>query len=386
MSHSEQIQSIVDLQEPILTVYVNTQNRNASHHPRVPVHAVWFRKAASVISRTLASHDETLFQTQVDRVDHFLEGRHPEEKALAIFAGPGTWTALPLHIGVENEIRWGKPAVGQLFQLQREHQPYGIVVVDHRAARYFQFFLGELTELGEKRFEIDKSGWKEKDLGHVAGEKIRKTRGTNRDLFEHRVQAQYEHLCHEAADEAVAFARQREFAALFLMGLEPLVGLIQKRFSRSSKAEVVLVPEDCGKFSSTKILRRLQPLMAEFEQKRQIVEVEQLLAAGRGTSTEADEVLARLQDGSIRTIVVAVDHDFHLRECGKCKAVDRSSDLMCPDCGGKRRAIALLDILPSLAAEQDTKVQFVAGKAAQILAQAGGIAGWLRQPAKAANG
>ena len=386
MSHSEQIQSLADLPLPILTVFVNTQNRNASRHPRVPVHDTWFRRTASEISQTLSTDEEALFQIQVGRIDHFLEGRHPEEKALVIFAGRETWNVIPLQSGVENEIRWGKPAVGQLFRLLHEHPPYGIVVIDHRAARFFQFFLGEFTKLGEKRFEIDKSEWKEKDLGHVAGEKIRKTRGTNRDLFEHRVEAQYEHLCREAADQAMALAKQRDFAAVFLTGLEPLVGPILKKFPRSFKAEVVLVPEDCGKFSPNRILRRLAPLMADFEQKRQIAEVEQLLAAGPGTLTEADEILARLQGGSIRAIVVAAGHDFHLRECEKCASVNRSSDPVCATCGGKRRTIALLDILPSLAAEQDTKVEFVTGKAAQLLASAGGIAGWLRQPAKAANG
>lgn len=386
MSHFEQIRSIAESQAPLLSVYLNTQNRNASRHPRVPVHVSWFRKTVSAISRTLTPQDEALFQTQVSRVEQFLEGRHPEEKALAIFAGRETWNMIQLQTGVENEVRWGKPAVGQLFRLLHEHPPYGIVVIDHRAARFFQFFLGELSELGEKRFEIDQSQWKEKDLGHVAGEQVRKTRGTNRDLFEHRVEAQYEHLCREAADQAMALAKQRDFAAIFLVGLEPLVGPIQKKFPRSFKAELVLVPEDYGKLLPNTIFRRLAPLMADFEQKRQIAEVEQLLVGGRGIVSEADEILADLQAGSIRAIFVAAEHNFYLRECEKCRSVNRSSDMVCPNCGGTRRTVTLLDILPSLAAEHNTKVQFVSGRAAQILASAGGIAGWLRQPAKAANG
>lgn len=126
--------------------------------------------------------------------------------------------------------------------------------------------------------------------------------------------------------------------------------------------------------------------MTDYEQKRQFLDVEQLLATEKGTVAEVDETLARLQDGSIRALVVAVDHDFHLRECESCATVNRSSDLVCTNCGGKRRTIALLDMLPSLAAEHGTKVQFVTGKVAKILAKAGGIAGWLRQPAKSAVG
>jgi hypothetical protein len=99
-----------------------------------------------------------------------------------------------------------------------------------------------------------------------------------------------------------------------------------------------------------------------------------------------DETLARVQDGSIRTLVLAADHDFNLRKCEKCGMVNRPSDLACTGCGGKRRNIALLDVLPSLAAEHGTKVQFVTGKAAHILTKAGGIAGWLRRPVSSAVG
>jgi hypothetical protein len=386
MSHSDQIQTIAESQEPILSAYLNTQNRNASQHPRVPLHLAWFRKMAASLSQTLPPQDSARFQHEVARVEHFLEGRHPEEKALAIFAGQETWNALPLQIGVENEIRWGKPAVGQLFRLQREHAPYGIVVVDHQAARFFQYFLGEFIELGEKRFEIDQSQWKKKDIGHVNSEKVRMSRGTNQDLFEHRLKAQYDHLCRDTTDQAMAYSKQHDFAAIFLVGLDQLVGPIQQKFPPSFRGRLVSVPEDYGKLSPSKILRRLEPLMADYEQKQQLLDVQQLLATEKGTVTDVDETLARVQDGSIRTLVLAADHDFNLRKCEKCGMVNRSSDLACTSCGGKRRNIALLDVLPSLAAEHGTKVQFVTGKAARILTKAGGIAGWLRRPVSSAVG
>jgi hypothetical protein len=386
MTRSDQIQTIAESQVPILTVYVNTQNRNASRHPLVPLHLTWLRKSAASFFRTLPPQEATLFQREVDRVGKFLEGRRPEEKALAIFAGAETWAVLPLPTGVNNEIRWGKAAVGQLFRLHREHTPYGIVVVDHRAARFFLFFLDELIELGEKRFEIDESQWKRKDLGHVASERIRKTRGTDHDLFEHRLEAQYERLCRDTADQAIAFSKKHDFATIFFVGPERLIGPIQKKFPPSFRARLVSVPEDFGKLPPSKILRRLEPMVAEYEQKQQILDVEQLLAAGRGTVTEGDETLARLQNGTIRAVVVAADHDFGLRECEKCGTVARSSDLVCASCGGKRQTIALLDILPSLAAKHGTQVEFVNGRAAHILTRAGGIAGWLRQPRKTAAG
>ena len=96
--------------------------------------------------------------------------------------------------------------------------------------------------------------------------------------------------------------------------------------------------------------------------------------------------MARLQKGTIRTLVVAADHDFQVRECAKCGALNRSSDLLCPDCGGERRNLALLDILPRLAATYGTAVQFVSGEAAEKLVVAGGMGGWVRQSTRSAAG
>jgi hypothetical protein len=126
--------------------------------------------------------------------------------------------------------------------------------------------------------------------------------------------------------------------------------------------------------------------VAEHERTRQIAEVDQLLSAASGTVTAPDEALAKLQKGTIRTLIVAAGHDFLVRECAKCGALTRSSDLLCPDCGGERRNLALFDILPHLAAARGTAVEFVNGAAAEKLVAAGGMGGWLRQSTRKAAG
>lgn len=386
MLHMKEIQTIAESPSPILTVYVNTQNRNASRHPRVPEHLAWLAKEARLLSRTLLPRDAERFGQELARVKSFLDGRHPEENALAVFASPGTWTVIPLHASIDNEMRWGQPAVGQLFRLLSEHDPYGVIVADHHAARFFRLHLGELTELDEKRYDIDESQWKRTDLGHIASERTRKAHGPDRDLYEHRLEAQYEHLYRETADRATALSKEHGFAGLFLAGPVPLLASLQTKFPPAVAGHVIPVPEDLGGFSPEEIRRRLEPLVADHERTRQIAEVEQLLSADSGTVTNADEALARLQNGTIRTLVVAVGHDFHVRECARCGALTRSSDLVCPDCGGERRTLALLDILPRLAAARGATVEFINGEAAQKLIAAGGMGGWLRQATRNAAG
>lgn len=54
--------------------------------------------------------------------------------------------------------------------------------------------------------------------------------------------------------------------------------------------------------------------------------------------------------------------------------------------GGERRTLALLDILPRLAAARGATVEFVNGEAAQKLTAVGGMGGWLRQATRTAAG
>jgi len=48
--------------------------------------------------------------------------------------------------------------------------------------------------LGVEIFDVDISQWKKKDLGHFAGERVRKTRGPQPEVFEDRLEAQYAKL------------------------------------------------------------------------------------------------------------------------------------------------------------------------------------------------
>jgi hypothetical protein len=381
-----QVPTIAKLPAPVLSVYLNTRNRNSSRQPRLPVHIAWFRKQVAGVAPTLPIQDRKQFLRQTERVEQFLEHRHPEEQALAIFASQKSWTVVRLQTNIESELRWGKPGLGQLYRLLNEHPPYGVIAIDHHAARFFVYRLGELASLREKVFDIDVSGWRRKDLGHFASERVRKTRGSNREPYEHRLEAQYERLCRETAEESVSFWKKLDFAGLFLVGPDQLTKLIRTKLSQPFSPRVFSISMDIVKFTPRSILRRVEPHVAEFEQKRQLASVEQILVEEGKFESNPDEILARLQRGSIHTLVVASDLDLKLHECTKCGLAARSADPFCTSCGGELRTASLLELLPGLAAVHHTKVQYVSGEAAKLLAKVGGIAGWSRQPNLLATG
>lgn len=379
MLRLEQLQKIAALPSPILSAYLNTRSENASRHPLAKTCLAWLRKKAASISRTLLPRDAERFREELRRIEGFLHDRHTEERALAIFAGPKAWAVFPLQIAVENELVWGQPAIGQLFRLLHERKSSCIVAVDHHAARFFAYSLGELTELARKKFEVDPSQWKKKSLGHLTSGRIQKMRGPFPDRFEHRMEVQYARLCRETAEQAAALSRQHGLAHIFVAGPDRLIRPMQTQFPPAFEEFVCLVPEDLGNFSPKELLQRLEPVIDEYEQKRQMAVVTRLLITDNGAVADLDETLAQLQNGRVRSVVVSRDFDLDLRQCRKCGLASRAADPVCAVCAGELRKVALRELLPALLAAHNTEVEFVNGKAARTLERAGGMGGWLRQ-------
>jgi hypothetical protein len=386
MIAANQIQTLASLKEPVVSVFLNTENPNPSRHPRVPADINWLRKNQAALEESLTVHEAKGFEKVFARVEEFLEDRHPQEKALAIFAGQNTWTVLPLETAVQNAIHWGKPAVGQLVRLLGEHSRYGVVAVDRNTARFFEFYLGEFTSLSEKQFEVDESQWKRTDVGHIATETMRKGHGPDRDLYDHRLDAQYERLWQDTAVHAASLVKQYGFAGIFLVGPERLVSSIHKHLAATAAdIPVVNVFEDLGQFAPKDIRRRIEPLIADYERTARLAEVRELLAADGGSVVDPDEALAKLQAGIIGTLFVAENHELHLRECVACLAVSRESGPVCAQCGGQRIDAAMTETLPRIALAKGTALSFVSGEAGDLLVKAGGIAGRLRQHKRTAR-
>ena len=74
-------------QAPVLSVYLNMMAQDPSRHPTVPPGVTWFRREAKSMSRASSPREAKELLREVQRVEEFLEGRHQQEKALAIFAG-----------------------------------------------------------------------------------------------------------------------------------------------------------------------------------------------------------------------------------------------------------------------------------------------------------
>jgi len=377
MRNTPLISHLSELASPILTVYVNTLSPQSSVHTPAAQHRAWLEQEAKRIAPAIAPHEERAIREQIVRVEEFLHKRTPEEKALVIFAGPQSWEVIPLHAEIENELHWGRPALTELEWFLSENKPHCIVVVDRKGVRFFRYWLGEMQELLEQKFDIDVSQWKKKELGHVAGQGVKKTRGSQRDTYRHRVEEQFSHLCRKAAATAKRLCERKALQEVFLVGSDRLTHPMEVEFQHGGRS-VVTIHEDFGGLALPELQERLKPAILAWEHKQESELVENLLGDEHKTVIGIDETLAQLQKGKVRTVVLARHLNGELRECIECGWTDRSADPVCPVCGRERRPVELREVLLDMVRTKDAQVEVVSGAAEEKLNQSGGLGGWLR--------
>lgn len=372
------VASLSELSGPLLTAYLNAQPSDPSQQPLAAEAVVWMQKQAKALAGSIPEKERKAFEKQVARIIEFFQDRKPEEKALAIFAGAGTWKTVPVQLRVENELHWGRPAATQLLWLLSEHKPHCVVVVDRKGARFFRHWCGEMEQLAIRKFAVDIPEWKKKDQGHVTAEGIKKTRGSQRDTYEQRMAAQYKRMCRETAVYANRLSETKKLLEVFIIGPERLAGAIEQEFPKRFRERVRVIKEDFGGLSQAELQQRLAPRIAEWEIEREAAMVKNLLAEERKAVVGLDETLTQLQKGKMRTVVLANTVHGELHECIECGWMDRSADPVCPVCGRERRSVELRETLPDLARSKNTGIEVVSGRAAEELIHSGGMGGWLR--------
>ncbi len=371
------IQSLPVLPGPVLTVYLDTNQAKQINRGPKPGYLTWLKSQAKWIAQTVSPDERRLFHKQLQRTGTYLDRQLPRCRGVVIFAGRDSWEFVPLQVEVEDEIHWGAPAVAQLLWLLDEHKRYGVVVPGLKRARFFLYWLGEIRELEEMEFWLEPS--KKKEMGPIARLGVHISRGTNRDVFEHHVDAEYAHYDQQIAERIGRWIAAEQLESVFLVGLAPMVKAIRKEVAPNLIEKIVLMEEDLGWVSRTDLLDRVEPAVVSYTQKCEMTSVEAVLGGARNVVLGVDETLIQLQQGRIRSVVVEKGLYGGLQRCVKCSWADRTSDPLCPACGGKRENVALRDVLPELVRRYDAALQIVSGEGARKLQENGGIAAWLRK-------
>jgi hypothetical protein len=238
-----------------------------------------------------------------------------------------------------------------------------------------------MLELEEKEFRMEPS--KQKEMGPVSRQGVRVSHGTNRDVFEHHVDAQYARYHRQIAQHVDLWCAAEHLDSLFVVGLVEMAKGIWRELPHGLREKTTVVEEDLGwVVSRVELEKRIEPFVERHEREREVVLIDGLLGDTRAVVIGIDETLVQLQQGRIRNLAVVKGLDGSLKQCVKCMWADRTQDPACPACGGERQIVRLREVLPQLARRYNISVEVVSGEAARRLQEAGGIGAWLRETSK----
>ncbi len=376
------IHSLPDLPAPLLTIYLDANPTKQVIRGLKPGYLTRFESQAKMIAETVPTGDLPVFFEQVQRADAYLHNHPLKCRGAVIFAGPDTWEFVPLQAEVEDEVHWGTPALAQLFWLLDEHKPHGIVLVGQKRVQIFLWWLGEMLELEEKEFRMEPS--KVKEMGPVSrAAGVRVSRGTDHDVYEHHVDAQYAHYHKQIAKDVDRWCAAEHLNSLFVVGLVEMANGIRRELPLALREKTTVIEKDLVWVESrAELEKRIEPFVEEHERERKVALMDSLLGDSRAVVLGIDETLVQLQQGRIRNLAVVKGLDGSLQQCLKCSWADRTQDPACPACGGERQVARLREVLPQLARRYNVSVEIVAGEAARKLQEAGGIGAWLRETEK----
>jgi Bacterial archaeo-eukaryotic release factor family 10 len=380
MLDTKLLESLPQIPPPVLTAYIETNPADSRNLRHPPGYLIWLKSQAKDIEGELPEGERKAFREQVQRLEEHLTQYPPRARSIVIFAGPEIWHAISLHVEAEDELFWGLPSLSQMLWLMDEHRLCGVVLADRSGAQFFHYWMGEITKDHEARINIDTFEWRRKDLKPPSQPDIEVIRGTHRDAFERRVEAQYASFYSKEAEHIRIWADARKLNAIFLMGPPKLVELVWDKLPKGLQSRTLLIHEDVEHLSRAEIQARIESEVHKWEHDYEKNLVDQLFDGSDGARAifGVDETLLRLQEGLVRSAVAVSGLEGRVRQCTKCGWTDRTVDLTCPICGGPRLLTDLRAILPPLVRRYKVPLEVIAEDVAERLSKAGGIGAVLK--------
>jgi peptide subunit release factor 1 (eRF1) len=207
-----------------------------------------------------------------------------------------------------------------------------------------------------------------------------KTRGSQRDVFEQRIEAQYAKFFRDAANRIRDWADREKLSPVAVAGPSGTVEQVWAELPTGFVERALMLKGDFAKYSEAELFERVEPDLRKWKRAAELRHVEEALAQvnGRRAVAGLDETLQAVQQGAARALLVARGLGGKVKQCVACHWTDRAADPQCQVCGADKHVAALRAVLPELARKFGVQVEVVAGEAGSRLRAAGGLAAWLR--------
>lgn len=338
-------------------------------------YATWLRDAIREVRGELGAPDrdeEQRFERAAQVAESFVASQASNEPpGLAIYAdGTGAFElAVPLPVSPVNRVTWSEhPAIEPLVEALDEQERIAVLLIDKERTRLFTVFLGEIEERTGFAEEVPGAqatgGWfglsQKRFQRHHEDHVLRHVKRTIRAVMDQLREHPFDRLFISGSPEAVTTLTHH------------LPRPLRDRFAGTFELEL---------FASEADVLRVAMREAEMAERRdELEDVRALLDAstGQNAAVGADACVAVLNEARVHRLFVARDLDLAGAECPTCGRLLLQAG-QCPVCGAALEPVASIrERAIATALDQGARVEVVAGDAATLLGEHGGMAAWTR--------
>ncbi len=305
--------------------------------------------------------------------DYLLASKRLFKKGLVILSGEDDsfWKEYHLNLPVKNEIVVDRfPYIKPLTDILDNYQRYCVLLVDRERARIFVVHLGEIVEYGEVHTP-DVPG-RHKKGGWFA---------LSQDHYERHIDYHVGLHLKDVLDRLAQFMSGEYIGRLILGGSVEAVTMVKKMLPGEFKEKVIGTVNVELFAKPDEVLRRVEPILLEYERKKEAEEVKRLIetALKRGPAALGlEDVLNALQEKRVMKLLISRDLQATGYACGNCGFLTPQPLKDCPYCKTEMTHVEdIVALAGERAIQQDALVEVLLGDF-EDLKRYGSIGAFLR--------
>lgn len=280
------------------------------------------------------------------------------------------WREYHINVPVRNDLIIDKtPFVKPLTDILDNYQRYALLLVDKESARIFIIHLGEIVEYGEVHSsdipgKHKKGGWFALSQNH----------------YERHINYHVGLHLKDVLEKFGSFLSGEYIGRVIIGGSDEAVSMVKERLSKDILDKVISNVRIEMFAKPDEILKRVQPIVYEYERKKEEEEVQALInrsLKNENAVTGVDNVLHALQEQRVMKLYVLKDYNPQGFSCDTCGYLSSQDINPCPYCGGKMKAEKfIVDSACEKAIQQGALIEVIAES--KELAKYGSIGAFLR--------
>lgn len=293
-------------------------------------------------------------------------GQDPDE----LFYHYHLQTRFPLLDRTEGVIaHWGEPFTAPLLFMLDQRERYAAVYAGSERVRIFEVFLGQIEEMDDYVRAVDTSSWhpyREARRSPGVGIGVAARGGAGVDRFRGRLDEATARLYRSLIPALQETLKENDIDRMILLGLPASLSALQEAMSPQLRARVVatLPPPSNSKAPAREWLDPIKEVVDRVEAEGELKMLEQVRESGMWG---VQEVLTLLQEHRIRKVFVPWTTNLKVfrAESGRVATTLKEATVLNPS--ESVSEVALLEVLPGLAAKSGSVLEFVDGEAAELL-------------------